>query len=82
MGHPISHSTHCGFRLPPICSLKGLEFFACVASLALPLFQSRSSGVGYCFTKFGNSFLPTPALPRASAASGVGILPLPPSART
>jgi hypothetical protein len=43
--HPISHSTHVGFKLPPICSLKGREFLSCVAWLALPLRQSRAVGV-------------------------------------
>jgi hypothetical protein len=41
----MSHSTHVGFRLPPICSLNGREFLACVASLALPLRQSLAVGV-------------------------------------
>jgi len=45
MGQPINHSTHCGFKLPPICSLKGREFFAWVALDALPLRQSRAVGV-------------------------------------
>lgn len=45
MGHPINHSTHCGFSSPPICSLKGREFFPRVASLTLPLRQSRAIGV-------------------------------------
>jgi len=50
MGHPISHSTQVGFRLPPICSLKGREFLSCVAWLALPLRQSRAVGVAHFIT--------------------------------
>ena len=46
-GHPISSSTHVGFRLPPICSLNGLELRSIVASLALPDFQSRAIGVAH-----------------------------------
>jgi len=45
-GNPMSHSTHVGFSLPPTTSDNGMEFFASVASEALPLFQSRAIGVG------------------------------------
>ena len=71
----MSHSTHVGFRLPPICSLKGLEFFSAVAWLVLPLLQSRDSGVAnltastswVCLLGAG-----LPLLPRLSLAIGVG----------
>ena len=46
----MSHSTHVGFRLPPICSLKGLEFRSCVAWLALPDRQSLAVGVAHLST--------------------------------
>ena len=48
IGQFMSHSTHVGFRLPPTCSLNGLLFRCIVASLALPLSQSRAVGVGNC----------------------------------
>ena len=41
----MSHSTHAGFNVPPICSESGRLFLACVASLAFPDFQSRAVGV-------------------------------------
>jgi hypothetical protein len=39
-----------GFNCPPIFSLNGLAFFACVAALALPDRQSRAVGVGNILT--------------------------------
>ena len=54
MGHPISHSTHVGFNSPPICSLKGRELRSIVASLALPLRQSRAVGVAHFSTAVAN----------------------------
>jgi hypothetical protein len=76
----MSHSTHVGFRLPPICSLKGLEFFSAVAWLVLPLRQSLDSGVAnltastswICLLGAG-----LPLLPRLSLAIGVGHKPQP-----
>ena len=47
MGQFINHSTHSGFSSPPICSLTGLELRSIVASLALPMRQSRAVGVAY-----------------------------------
>jgi hypothetical protein len=41
----MSHSTHVGFKLPSICSDKGLLLRSIVAWLALPLFQSLAVGV-------------------------------------
>ena len=46
----MSHSTHVGFKLPPICSLNGLELRSIVAALALPLRQSRAVGVAHFST--------------------------------
>jgi hypothetical protein len=45
-GHPMSHSTHGGFSVPPTTSLSGRLLRAIVSGLALPLFQSRAVGVG------------------------------------
>ena len=45
MGHPISHSTHSGFRAPPATALRGLEFL--LSWLGAPLFlASWQVGVG------------------------------------
>ncbi len=49
-GHPISHSTHIGFRLPPICSLNGRELRSIVAWLAFPDRQSLAVGVAHFST--------------------------------
>ena len=81
IGQFINHSTQLGFRLPPICSLKGLEFRSCVAWLSFPLRQSRAVGVATlrtastsctCFPGAG-----LPLLPRLSLAIGVGHKPEP-----
>lgn len=49
-GQFINHSVHVGFSEPPICSLNGRELRIMVASLALPLRQSRAVGVAHNFT--------------------------------
>jgi hypothetical protein len=74
----MSHSTHVGFKLPPICSLNGRALRSIVAALALPLLQSRAVGVAKRRTASTScTCLPglgVPLLPRASAAIGVGHL--------
>jgi hypothetical protein len=47
LGKFIKYSTKVAFKLPPIASLSGREFFAIVSALAFPLRQSRDVGVGY-----------------------------------